>query len=75
MTGVSANVAAAGVFILRNARLLDRHRFAWRFHAGPANAVLAALRPYQNHDGGFGHALEPDLRCVDSQPVPLEHAL
>jgi hypothetical protein len=30
---------------------------------------------YRNEDGGFGHALEPDLRGAASQPVPLEHAL
>jgi len=71
---VSADLAAAGDFILRNARLLDRHRFLFHFQGGPAAAVLAALLPYQNDDGGFGHALEPDLRGAASQPVPLEHA-
>ncbi|MGA1197470.1 MAG: WD40/YVTN/BNR-like repeat-containing protein, partial [Candidatus Latescibacterota bacterium] len=29
----------------------------------------------QHHNGGFGHALEPDIRCPNSQPVPVEHAL
>lgn len=62
-------------FVLRHARLIDRHRFAFRFESGPADAVVFALRPYQNADGGFGHALEPDLRCAASQPVPTEHAL
>ena len=62
-------------FVLRHARLIDRHRFAFRFESGPADAVVFALRPYQNADGGFGHALEPDLRCAASQPVPAEHAL
>ena len=37
--------------------------------------MLAALRAYQNEDGGFGQALEPDIRCPDSQPVPVQHAL
>ena len=62
-------------FILGNARLLDRKRFAFRFEGGSAKDVVAALRPYQNVDGGFGHALEPDLRCAASQPVPTELAL
>ena len=66
---------AAEQFILREARLLDRHRFAFRFGAGDAAPVIASLRAYQNDDGGFGHALEPDLRGPSSQPVPLEHAL
>lgn len=72
---MSVDLAAAGDFILRDARLLDRRRFSFRFHGGAAADVLAALRPYQNDDGGFGHALEPDLRGPASQPVPLEHAL
>lgn len=62
-------------FILGNARLLDRKRFAFRFEAGAAESVVAALRPYQNVDGGFGNALEPDMRCAASQPVSTELAL
>lgn len=62
-------------FIWRNARLLDRRRFSYVFEGGSGEAVLTALRAYQNEDGGFGHALEPDIRCPDSQPVPLEMAL
>jgi hypothetical protein len=67
--------AAARSFVLETARLLDRHRFAFRFEDGRAADVVVALRPYQNADGGFGHALEPDLRGPESEPVPLEHAL
>jgi hypothetical protein len=62
-------------FILGNARLIDRKRFAFRFEHGAARDVVAALRPYQNVDGGFGHALEPDMRCAASQPVSTELAL
>lgn len=68
-------IDAARSFVLGNARLLDRHRFRFRFDGGSADAVLAALLPYRNEDGGFSHALEPDLRGLASQPVPLEHAL
>ena len=66
---------AAEQFMLREARLLERRRFAWRFRSGSADAVLAALRAYQNDDGGFGNGLESDLRGASSQPVPLERAL
>jgi hypothetical protein len=72
---VSVDLAAAEQFMLREARLLDRRLFAWRFREGSARAVFAALEPYRNADGGFGNALEPDLRGASSQPVPLEHAL
>lgn len=62
-------------FIWRTARLLDRCRFSYQFLSGEAQAVLTALRPYQNPDGGFGNALEPDLRGPVSQPVPTWTAL
>lgn len=62
-------------FIYTNARLLDRKRFAFHFEAGSAEEVLDALKPYQNADGGFGNALEADMRCPQSQPVTTETAL
>jgi hypothetical protein len=66
---------AAEDFIWRAARLLDRHRYALLFADGATEPVLDALRGYRNADGGFGHALEPDLRCPGSQPAPTLHAL
>jgi hypothetical protein len=65
----------AADFMWRNARLLDRQRFAFHFLGAPAAPVVAALHAYQNADGGFGNALEPDKRCPDSQPVDVEVAL
>jgi hypothetical protein len=67
--------AAAETFIWSTARLLDRHRYAMLFKDGPAEPVIAALRGYQNSDGGLGHALEPDLRGPASQPGPTLYAL
>jgi hypothetical protein len=37
--------------------------------------VLHAVRAYQNPDGGFGNAIEPDLRGTGSQPQGAEVAL
>ena len=37
--------------------------------------MLAALLAYQNADGGFGNALEPDKRDPHSQPVDIQVAL
>jgi hypothetical protein len=37
--------------------------------------VIDALRGYRNPDGGFGHALEPDLRFPGSLPAPTLYAL
>lgn len=70
-----AALDAAERFVLLDARLIERHRFAHLFRHGPAGAVVAALVPYGNPDGGFGHGLEPDLRGADSQPEPVAFAL
>jgi hypothetical protein len=62
-------------FLYKNGRLLDRRRYEYYFEEGSKEAVIDALRAYQNRDGGFGNALEPDIRCPHSQPVPTEMAL
>jgi hypothetical protein len=62
-------------FILANARVLDRHRLAVLLGDGDRDRVLAALRAYRNADGGFGHALEPDVRGPESEPAATLHAL
>lgn len=62
-------------FIYDNARLLDRKRYEYHFEGGTSVDVINVLRNYQNPDGGFGNALEPDIRCPQSQPVPTEMAL
>jgi hypothetical protein len=66
--------AAADRFLLDQARLLERRLFATCFLGQPAGRVVDALRGYQNDDGGFGHALEPDTRCPASLPVYIETA-
>lgn len=66
---------AAERYMVLNARLIDRARFAYRFYDGPVSPVLHAVRAYQNPDGGFGNAIEPDLRGTKSQPQGLEVAL
>jgi hypothetical protein len=67
--------AAAESFIWSAARLVDRHRYSLLFKDGAAEPVIDALRGYRNRDGGFGHALEPDLRSPGSQPAPTLYAL
>src|ERR1700691_6530020 len=57
------------------ARLVDRHRYSMLFACGRSEPVVEALRGYRNPDGGFGHALEPDLRGPSSQPAPTLYAL
>ncbi|WP_131737782.1 hypothetical protein [Actinomadura roseirufa] len=62
-------------FLRLNGRIIDRRRFDLHFRGGSPAPVLAALRAYENADGGYGHALEPDLRGEASQPVPAQIAL
>jgi hypothetical protein len=76
-------------FLKTQARPIDRALFEFRFEGGSASAVLDALSAYQNEDGGFGHALEPDLRTPSSSAlatgiglrvlaelkVPADHAM
>lgn len=69
------DLSRATDFIWKSARLLERQRFAQLFLHGKPQAVLEALRPYQNPDGGFGNGLEPDIRGPVSQPVPTWNAL
>ncbi|TMR22973.1 hypothetical protein ETD86_09525 [Nonomuraea turkmeniaca] len=64
----------AETYLQLHGRLIDRLRFAALFRGGSRERVLDVLRCYQNTDGGFGHALEPDLRGAGSQPEPVEIA-
>ena len=61
-----ANLAKARNFIMTQARPLEQSLYRFRFEKGSKEAVLAALKEYQNPDGGFGKALEPDLRAPES---------
>jgi hypothetical protein len=68
-------IDAAEKFVWLSGRLIERLRFAFLFRGGSRERVLAALRPYQNDDGGFGEALEPDFRGPVSQPTTVDQAL
>lgn len=56
-------------FIYRNARPIDLARWNYHFEGGSREDVLNALACYQNGDGGFGHALEPDCWNPHSSPI------
>jgi hypothetical protein len=65
---------AADRFMLSQARLLERRLLATVFLGQPAARVVDAVRGYQNDDGGFGQAMEPDTRCPASLPIYVEVA-
>jgi hypothetical protein len=66
------NLDAARTFLHANARVLERRRFDHLIDGGPKEPVLDALRAHRNDDGGFGHAIEPDMRAPESQPVGVQ---
>jgi hypothetical protein len=66
---------AAAEFMAARARVLDRRVFQRLFQGGAPEPVRDAVAAYRNDDGGFGHALEPDLRAAASQPAAVEMAL
>jgi hypothetical protein len=79
----------AKAYIGMKGRKLDQSLFHYYFEKGTVNDVLGALALYQNGDGGFGHALEPDIFLPASSPfvtsvafqvlsavnAPSEHAM
>ncbi|MGW7196715.1 hypothetical protein [Streptomyces chryseus] len=76
MAGSGASpLARAEYFVWLTARVLEQRRFAYHFLDGGGDAVEAALAPFQGEDGGYGYALEPDLRGPVSQPLHVAHAL
>jgi len=61
-------------WIHRNARPLDLARWAFHFENGDSDEVIRMLSFYQNEDGGFGHALEPDSWNPHSTPITTNTA-
>ncbi|MEU0414206.1 hypothetical protein ABZ307_41420 [Streptomyces griseorubiginosus] len=62
-------------FVWLTARVLEQRLFAYHFLNGGPDPVETALDAYRNSDGGYGHALEPDLRGPVSQPLHSARAL
>ncbi|OKK22835.1 hypothetical protein AMK16_07245 [Streptomyces sp. CB00455] len=71
----SAPLDRAERFIWLTARVLEQRRFAFHFLGGDAGPVDTALASHLNGDGGYGHALDPDVRGPLSQPLHTVYAL
>ncbi|MCH5165857.1 MAG: hypothetical protein J1G01_05595 [Clostridiales bacterium] len=65
----------ARYFIYRNARPLDMALWRYHFEDGSRNDVIDILSFYQNTDGGFGHAIEPDFWNSKSTPISTWRAI
>ena len=67
--------SACREFLEATARPVELAGFRHAFLGAPTQPVLDALREFRNDDGGFGHALEPDLRTPDSSALCTSVAL
>lgn len=62
-------------FVYRNARPVELALWRYSFEGGSRKDVIDALSFYQNADGGFGHAIEPDFWNPNSTPVATWRAI
>ncbi len=62
-------------FISENARPLDLAVYKYFFEQESNQAVIDELSTFQNADGGFGHALEPDFFNPNSSPIATNDAI
>ncbi len=69
------NKNAAINFILQNARPLELAIYKYLFENGSSQAVVDELSKFQNSDGGFGNALEPDFFNPNSSPIATNDAI
>lgn len=72
----SVNFDRASEFLQKNARPLEKALFEFHFSGeGSTEKVIFELAKFQNEDGGFGRALEPDLRATHSSALASSFAL
>lgn len=62
-------------YLYTQARPVETALYAYLFEDASNDAVVAALVPYQNPDGGFGHGFEPDFRLDASSALCTTFAL
>ena len=65
----------ARTYLKTQARPTERTLFEHSFENGSVEAVLTHLEKFQNTDGGFGNALEPDMRSPSSSALATEIGL
>lgn len=62
-------------FLKTQARPLERALYTFHFEDGDEAAVIEQLACFRNPDGGFGHALEPDVHTPSSSALATGIAL
>jgi len=72
---MNISIDRARDFVYQQGVLWERQLFGWLFEGGARERVLASLGQHQNEDGGWGNALEHDLRAPRSSAPVTEYAL
>lgn len=62
-------------FLQHHARALEWALYRHQIEGADAAPVITELAAYRNADGGFGHALEPDVQCPASSVLATTTAL
>jgi hypothetical protein len=62
-------------FVYAKGVLWEQALFAYLFQGDSIDRLHQCLLCYKNSDNGWGHALEHDLRCPQSNPLALEFLL
>ncbi|QQS38389.1 hypothetical protein IPM62_03315 [Candidatus Woesebacteria bacterium] len=62
-------------WIRNNGRPLEKSLVKFHFAGESSQGVISALKTFQNEDGGFGNAMEPDLRTPASSILGTSIAL
>src|SRR5947209_6974882 len=62
-------------FVYQHGVLWERALLAYLFEGGTRERVVRCLALHQNENGGWGHALEHDVRTPASHAVATEYAL
>jgi hypothetical protein len=65
----SQDFERARTYLATHGRPVEAAWFRHAFESAPAQDVARALAEYQNADGGFGHALESDVRTSSSSAL------
>lgn len=68
-------LTAARDYLLHTARPLEAARYRYHLADGDAGEVMAALAPFRAESGGYGRALEPDLRTPAPSALATSVAL
>ena len=74
-TAADVSLERARDFVYQHGALWERALFAQLFEQRSRERTVRCLAQYQNEDGGWGHALEHDVRTPHSNAVATEYAL